>query len=69
MASRYLPLVVGGRRPDVREDLALLLIAPAIFVISTFIYELLVLVSTCAAKWILLGRFREGSFSVTCWGF
>ena len=60
LAGRYLPLVLGGRQPSEGDVSSTLLLFPAICVLSALIYELLVVGAAVAAKWMLLGRLREG---------
>ena len=63
---KLIPLLVGGRQPTLSSDLGLVVVVlPAILVLSTLLYDMFVVLAAIGAKWVLLGRFQEGSYSVS----
>ena len=61
---KFLPVLLGGRQPMLEDFGLLLLVFPAIVMLSTLLCEILVVLAAICAKWLLLGRFQEGSYSV-----
>lgn len=64
--GKLVPCLAGGHQSSLHSELGLiLLVIPAIFVLSILIYDVLVVMAAIGAKWLLLGRFQEGSYSVS----
>ena len=62
---KFIPMIVGGQQTDAFDLGMVFLVLPAIFVLSLLLHDLLVVLAAISAKWLLLGRFREGSYTVS----
>lgn len=58
-------MILGGEQTNAFDLGLVFLVLPAIFVLSLLLHDLLIVLAAISAKWLLLGRFREGSYVVS----